>query len=152
MNKHNNEYIIEDQVGYLLRRVYYHHLSIFQQSLDETQLTSVQFATLYSINKLQECSQKELVSDTGIDQATIRGIIQRLKDKGLISQDPDSIDKRKVLIHITALGKEELKLAIPIAETITDLTLEALNPAERIAMKFLLQKIIEYKSDDQAKK
>ena len=127
-------------------------MSIFQQSLDETQLTSVQFATLYSINKLQECSQKELVNDTGIDQATIRGIIQRLKDKGLISQDPDSIDKRKVLIHITALGKEELKLAIPIAETITDLTLEALNPAERIAMKFLLQKIIEYKSDDQPKK
>ena len=123
-------------------------MSIFQQSLDETQLTSVQFATLYSINKLQECSQKELVNDTGIDQATIRGIIQRLKDKGLISQDPDSIDKRKVLIHITALGKEELKLAIPIAETITDLTLEALNPAERIAMKFLLQKIIEYKSND----
>ncbi|MDQ9022134.1 MarR family transcriptional regulator [Acinetobacter sichuanensis] len=142
----NNEYIIEDQVGYLLRRVYYHHLSIFQQSLDETQLTSVQFATLYSINKLKECSQKELVTDTGIDQATIRGIIQRLKDKGLISQDPDHLDKRKVLIHITQQGKEELKQAIPIAETITDLTLESLNPAEQIALKYLLQKIIEQKA------
>ncbi len=146
MNQHNNEYIIEDQVGYLLRRAYYHHLSIFQQSLDETQLTSVQFATLYSIHKLQECSQKELVNDTGIDQATIRGIIQRLKDKGLISQDPDSIDKRKVLIHITSQGKALLKQAIPIAETITDLTLKALNPAEKIALQFLLKKIVDDKN------
>lgn len=143
MNKIEHEYIIEDQVGYLLRRVYYHHLAIFQQRLDETQLTSVQFATLYSVNKLKECSQKELVDDTGIDQATIRGIIQRLKDKGLISQDPDQLDKRKVLIHITEQGKEQLQQAIPIAETITDLTLEGLNPAERIALKFLLQKILE---------
>jgi len=148
MKNTSHEYIIEDQVGYLLRRVYYYHLNIFQQRLDETQLTSVQFATLYSINKLQECSQKELVNDTGIDQATIRGIIQRLKDKKLISQDPDLLDKRKVLIHITEHGKEELTQAIPIAETITDLTLTALNPAERIALKFLLQKIIEHKNND----
>ena len=142
MNNVEHDYIIEEQVGYLLRRVYYHHLSIFQQSLDETRLTSVQFAVLYAVNKLQECSQKELVEDTGIDQATIRGIIQRLKDKQLISQDPDQHDKRKVLIHMTAQGKEELDLAIPIAETITDLTLNTLNPAEKIALKFLLQKII----------
>ena len=142
MNNVEHDYIIEEQVGYLLRRVYYHHLSIFQQSLDETRLTSVQFAVLYAVNKLKECSQKELVEDTGIDQATIRGIIQRLKDKQLISQDPDQHDKRKVLIHMTAQGKEELDLAIPIAETITDLTLNTLNPAEKIALKFLLQKII----------
>ena len=142
MNNVEHDYIIEEQVGYLLRRVYYHHLSIFQQSLDETRLTSVQFSVLYAVNKLKECSQKELVEDTGIDQATIRGIIQRLKDKQLISQDPDQHDKRKVLIHMTAQGKEELDLAIPIAETITDLTLNTLNPAEKIALKFLLQKII----------
>jgi len=142
MSNVKHEYIIEDQIGYLLRRVYYHHLSIFQQRLDETRLTSVKFAVLYAVNKLKECSQKELVEDTGIDQATIRGIIQRLKDKQLITQDPDQHDKRKVLIHLTAQGQEELQLAIPIAETITDSTLGTLNPAERIALKFLLQKIL----------
>lgn len=140
------EYIIEDQIGYLLRRVYYHHLAIFQQSLDETRLTSVQFAVLYTVSKLKECSQKELVEETNIDQATIRGIIHRLKDKHLIYQDIDQLDKRKVLIHLTEQGQEELKLAIPIAETITDLTLDALNPAERIALKFLLQKILDVDS------
>ncbi|OTG87650.1 MarR family transcriptional regulator [Acinetobacter sp. ANC 4558] len=142
MSQSEHKYVIEEQIGYLLRRVYYHHLSIFQQSLDETRLTSVQFAVLYAINKLQECSQKELIEDTGIDQATIRGIIQRLKDKHLISQDADLNDKRKVLIHITTQGKAELDLAIPIAETITDTTLKALNPAEKVALQFLLKKIL----------
>lgn len=144
MSSIEHEYIIEDQVGYLLRRVYYHHLSIFQKSLDETRLTSVQFSVLYAVNKLKECSQKELVVETGIDQATIRGIIQRLKDKHLISQNPDQQDKRKVLIHMTDQGEEELKLAIPVAEKITDLTLQTLNPAEEIALKFLLKKIINH--------
>ena len=32
----NDKYVIEEQVGYLLRRTYFHHLTIFQQSLDET--------------------------------------------------------------------------------------------------------------------
>jgi len=140
------DYVIEEQVGYLLRRVYYHHLTIFQQSLDETRLTSVQFSVLYAINRLKECSQKELVEETGIDQATIRGIIQRLKDKHLISQDPDLHDKRKVLIHITESGTQELDQAIPIAANISDLTLAALNPAEKIALKFLLRKILDHKN------
>ena len=143
----NDEYVIEEQVGYLLRRTYFHHLTIFQQSLDETRLTSVQFAVLYAINKLKECSQKELVEETGIDQATIRGIIQRLKDKLFISQDPDQHDKRKVLIHITASGIPELSQAIPIAASISDLTLAALNPAEKIALKFLLKKILGHPLD-----
>lgn len=146
MDHPEHKYIIEEQIGYLLRRVYYQHLSIFQQSLDETQLTSVQFAVLYAINKLKECSQKELIEDTGIDQATIRGIIQRLKDKHLIAQNADLNDKRKVLIHITNQGKEELRSAIPIAETITDKTLEALNPAEKVALQFLLRKILNNKT------
>ena len=88
----NDKYVIEEQVGYLLRRTYFHHLTIFQQSLDETRLTSVQFAVLYAINKLKECSQKELVEETGIDQATIRGIIQRLKASFLF---------HKILINMT---------------------------------------------------
>ena len=110
-------------------------------------LTSVQFAVLYAINKLKECSQKELVEETGIDQATIRGIIQRLKDKLFISQDPDQHDKRKVLIHITPSGIQELSQAIPIAASISDLTLAALNPAEKIALKFLLKKILGHPLD-----
>jgi len=37
--------------------------------------------------------------------------------------------------------------AIPIAANISDLTLAALNPAEKIALKFLLKKILDHKNN-----
>jgi len=40
-----------------------------------------------------------------------------------------------------------LSQAIPIAASISDLTLAALNPAEKIALKFLLKKILGHPLD-----
>ncbi len=70
-------YDFSQQVGYLLRRAYQRHLAIFQAESGDGQLTSVQFATLCALKDHGAQSQGELVRQTGIDQATIRGIVDR---------------------------------------------------------------------------
>ncbi|MBX3567438.1 MAG: MarR family transcriptional regulator [Rhizobiaceae bacterium] len=138
----DDDYAFSEQVGYLLRRAYQKHLAIFQANASDPQLTSVQFAALCALRDLGPQSQGELVRSTVIDQATIRGIIARLQARSLIALGQDSSDARKVIISITQEGRAVLDAMIPSARKITELTMERLNPAERLALIHTLRQII----------
>lgn len=140
-------YHVKAQAGYLLRRNYQRHLAIFQARSFDKQLTSVQFVTLCAIHDDGPSSQVDLVNSTGIDQATIRGIISRLKSRKLIKLHPEPADKRKVVASLTDRGKQLLEHMIPCAEAITAETLAPLNPAEREALLFLLRKLMASERD-----
>ncbi|WP_182086247.1 MarR family transcriptional regulator [Aureimonas sp. ME7] len=132
-------YDFSQQVGYLLRRAYQRHLAIFQAESADGQLTSVQFSTLCALRDNGPRSQGELVRQTGIDQATIRGIVDRLRARGLIELSKDREDGRKVIIGITPVGLALLAEMVPRAQRITELTMERLNPAERMALLHTLR-------------
>ncbi|WP_440512394.1 MarR family winged helix-turn-helix transcriptional regulator, partial [Serratia sarumanii] len=76
-------YHFTEQVGHLLRKVYQRHLAIFQQNVGDSQLTAVQFITLCAVRDMGPSSLTELVQVTAVDQATIRGIVERLKARDL---------------------------------------------------------------------
>jgi DNA-binding MarR family transcriptional regulator len=132
-------YVFSDQVGYLLRRAYQRHLAIFQEQTAGSQLTSVQFSTLCALRDRGPQSQVELVKATSVDQATIRGIIERLKARRLVSFSKDPEDGRKIIIAITEAGLTLLNETIPRAREITELTMKRLNPAERMALLHTLR-------------
>ncbi len=136
-------YHFTEQVGHLLRKVYQRHLAIFQQNVGDSQLTAVQFITLCAVRDMGPSSLTELVQVTAVDQATIRGIVERLKARDLITVTPDPIDRRKVVVGLTDAGGALLAETVPQAAKITELTFGTLNPAERIALIFLLNKMLE---------
>jgi DNA-binding MarR family transcriptional regulator len=135
-------YDVTQQVGHLLRKAYQRHLAIFGELAAETSLTSVQFVMLCTLETLGDCSQAELVRATAVDQATIRGVVDRLKARSLVLLKRDPDDRRKVVIGLTKKGSAMLQQMYPKARAITEATLENLNPAERIALNFLLQKMM----------
>ncbi|AYG62389.1 MarR family transcriptional regulator [Rhizobium jaguaris] len=134
-------YNVTEQVGHLLRKAYQRHLSIFQEGTIDPDLTSVQFVTLCALHDLGPSSQVELVKATSVDQATIRGIVDRLKARGLIELSKDEADGRKVIISILPKGEALLQAMYPQARQISEKTMARLNPAERVALLFLLRKI-----------
>lgn len=137
----DNEYRVTEQVGHLLRKAYQRHLSIFQENASDPALTSVQFVTLRALQEAGPMSQSELVKATAIDQATIRGILDRLKARKLISLSRDSTDGRKVIASIQPAGEAVLHDMVPRAREISELTVKPLNVAERVALLYLLRKI-----------
>jgi len=134
-------YVVTEQVGHLLRRAYQRHLAIFQTHAEDQNLTSVQFVTLCVLHDLGPCSQKDLVEATAVDQATIRGIVDRLQARGLIDISRDASDGRKVILSLRPEGEVLLKDMYPRGRLITEKTMEPLNPAERVALLYLLRKI-----------
>ncbi|WP_329610587.1 MarR family winged helix-turn-helix transcriptional regulator [Jiella pelagia] len=134
-------YVFTEQVGYLLRRAYQRHLAIFQSNAAIENLTAVQFSTLCALDDGVCQSQVELVKATGVDQATIRGIVERLKARGLVTLSKDPDDRRKVIITISDEGRDALRSMTPCAIRSSEDTLDPLNPAERLALLHTLRKI-----------
>nr|WP_225933873.1 MarR family winged helix-turn-helix transcriptional regulator [Pseudomonas azerbaijanoccidentalis] len=131
----------------MLRKAYQRHMAIFQQNVGDSQLTAVQFVTLCAVRDHGPSSLTELVKATAVDQATIRGIVERLKARELITLEPDPEDRRKVIVGLSADGDRLVQQTVPCAARISELTMSNLNPAEQVAVLFLLRKMIDDPQD-----
>lgn len=85
-------YALDDQIGYILRRVTQRHLAIFADAIPE--VTTTQFAVLARLSQLGPLSQNRLGRETSMDAATIKGVVDRLTKLGLTVTHPDPEDSR----------------------------------------------------------
>lgn len=136
-------YDFHDQIGHLLRRAYQHHVAIFQEAIPDSQLTAAQFVALSAVKERKGCSLNDIVKTTAIDQATIRGVVERLKARKLVEISPDPTDGRKLVVSATSRGKELINQTVPFAMEVTERTYGTLNPGERVALQYLLRKMLQ---------
>lgn len=136
-------YDVTAQVGHLLRRAYQRHVALFQSEIPDSQLTAAQFATLCAVRDLGACSLNDVVKKTAIDQATVRGVVDRLATRGLLSVADHQHDGRKRELSLTPAGAELVAATVPFAQRVTDRTFGDFNPAERLALVYLLRRMSE---------
>ena len=134
-------YVLDEQVGHLLRRAHQRHTSIFQGSIGDSQLTPLQFAALVKLSDLGEVSQNHLGRLTAMDAATMQGVIRRLFARRLIERRPDPTDRRGVLLQLSPNGTTLLATCIANGFTVSERTLEPLNPSKRTSLLDMLRRI-----------
>jgi MarR family transcriptional regulator, lower aerobic nicotinate degradation pathway regulator len=132
----------DQSLGLLIRRAYQLNMTLFQKHSGDKQLTSVQLSVLYAIQEGQPCSLTDIGQRASIDPSTTRGVIDRLGKRGLIQERPDEQDKRRVLIELTPSGNELTAQMIEVVRAISEEMNAALNPGERVALVFLLNKMV----------
>src|SRR5262245_432885 len=81
-------YVLDEQVGFILRQVWQRHTAIFARDIG-TNLTPTQWAALSKLAETGPCSQNQLGRLTAMDVATIKGVIDRLTARGLTETSPD---------------------------------------------------------------
>lgn len=135
------EYRLEDQVGYWLRRAYQRHMAIFTAAIGDLDLTSMQFAALVKLRDCQAVTQTELGRLTGMDRATISGVVARLQKRGLVLFRPDPLDRRSRIIALTEAGAGLLAQALERVDQVTEQTLAPIGAAEGAALRETLRKI-----------
>jgi DNA-binding MarR family transcriptional regulator len=136
-----DSYRLEHQVGYWLRRAYQRHMAIFAGIMSDLDLTSMQFAALVKLHELKAVSQTELGRLTGMDRATISGVVARLKRRNLVLYKPDPLDKRSRIIALTPAGETLLHEAMQRIGRVTEQTLEPIGAVDRDSLRSILQKM-----------
>jgi DNA-binding MarR family transcriptional regulator len=139
VKRNDTRYELDTQVGFLLRLASQRHSILFQETLRD--ITPTQFSVLVRLFEVGQCSQNELGRQTAMDQATIKGVVGRLKAKGLVELVADPTDKRRFLVSIP---KKHWKLKADLhamGHAITRNTLEPLSRSERATFLKLLSKL-----------
>ncbi|MGE3065027.1 MAG: MarR family winged helix-turn-helix transcriptional regulator [Hyphomicrobiaceae bacterium] len=134
-------YVLEDQVGFRLRKVHQRASEVFQIVMRDFAVTPTQFAALAKIDDMGAISQNHLGRLTAMDPATIFGVVGRLTRQGLVRQSPDPTDARLTRITLTPLGRTRVRAMKAVAAQVSAKTLEPLSPDEARTFVALLARL-----------
>lgn len=139
--KSADAYFLQEQVGFILRKANQRHLAIFATHIGD--LTPPQFAALAKLYEEGPSSQNQLGQLIAMDAATIKGVIDRLKARGLVALEPHGSDRRRLVVSLTGEGREKVEALLPEALDISEETLAPLTPRETATFLRLLTKLAE---------
>ena len=140
-DRQNDAYVLDDQIGFVLRLAVQYHTAIFTSRMVEN-LTQTQFAALAKIYETRSCSQSDLVKLLTLDSATVNGVVDRLNSRGLVTMTDDPFDRRRQSITLTKAGTALAKKSLAVAAGITEETVSRLTASEQLRLTHLLRKMM----------
>jgi DNA-binding MarR family transcriptional regulator len=135
-----SRYVLDDQIGFLLRQVTQRHTTIFSHLMGDG-LTPMQWAVLAKLLEIGRTSQTALGRAVYMDAATVKGTVDRLVVRGFVLRFQDAEDRRKLLVDLTAEGRGTTRRNLDAASAITRETLAPLDGEEALRLFELLAKM-----------
>ncbi|HEY1153656.1 MAG TPA: MarR family transcriptional regulator [Pseudolabrys sp.] len=133
-------YLLDDQIGFRLRLAMQRHTALFMAEIPG-RLTQTQFAALAKLLEVGACSQNYLGRLIYLDASTIKGVVDRLRARGLVAICDDPNDRRRRAVALTDKGRKATEAAIKVAADITAKTVAPLTPQEQRQVIALLRKL-----------
>ncbi|WP_417208393.1 MarR family winged helix-turn-helix transcriptional regulator [Antarctobacter sp.] len=133
-------YVLEEQIGFLLRKAYQRNSNIFL-TLVPGNLTTMQFSIMRQIAVGGPISQNRLGRSVAMDGATTKGVVDRLIARDLLTARRDPEDRRRHLLSLTPQGEALITEAVKAAARVTAETLSPLSSSEQDTLLRLLSRI-----------
>lgn len=134
-------YVLDEQVGYQLRRAHQRATTIFHEVMAAFDVTPTQFAALAKVDDEGPISQNHLGRLTAMDPSTILGVVGRLQRQGLVHLRSTPGDARLTMIELTTDGKNKVADMKIAAANVTKETLSPLSAEEAKTLTELLTRI-----------
>ena len=138
-NRDITAYRLEDQIGFKLRLANQKHLEVFARMMPE--VTPTQFAVLAILMQDEVISQNQLGRLVGMDAATTKGVVDRLRAKGFVRRTKSTSDMRRLEISLTPEGRVFADQAVQTAQQISQATAQNLSRRELERLLELLDKL-----------
>jgi MarR family transcriptional regulator, lower aerobic nicotinate degradation pathway regulator len=135
-----SHYVLDEQIGFLLRQVTQRHTTIFSHLMGDG-LTPMQWAVLAKLLEVGRTSQTALGRAVYMDAATVKGTVDRLVVRGFVLRLQDAEDRRKLLVDLTEEGRQATLRNLHVAGAISRETLAPLDDEEAHRLFALLTKM-----------
>jgi DNA-binding MarR family transcriptional regulator len=121
---------------------------ITDENLSAHHISQGRFSVLMLLlNKAEGCPQPrtpaELAELCGVTRATMTGLIDTLERDGLVTREPDPVDRRMMSVKLTTRGHERLGEVLPGHFRRMAALMAGLSEAERKTLVGLLLKILD---------
>jgi MarR family transcriptional regulator, lower aerobic nicotinate degradation pathway regulator len=134
-------YVLDQQVGHLLRRANQRHTALFAKRFAAFDLTPLQFAVLMRLREAGPLSQNLLGRQTAMDPNTVQGVILRLLRRRLVTRTGSDEDKRRKVLALTAAGETLAERLVIEGHAISEETLAPLSATQRRQFLGLLARL-----------
>lgn len=114
-----------DQPMHLLRRALQRVNAVWQAEVPE--LTAPQYATLATLAERPGIDQSALCLATAIDRSTMTTLLDRLSSRGWVNREPDPLNRRRHIVHITEEGHALLREVEPAVARVNQWTVDQLG-------------------------
>ncbi|MEO6033485.1 MAG: MarR family transcriptional regulator [Burkholderiaceae bacterium] len=128
-------------VGYAASRAAIELRKVFARHLGPLHLKVVEFSILMLVASNPEVNQKRLGQALDVSAPNMAVTLDRMVERGWVERVRSTRDRRAMLIHLTAKGRELVQRAERIAATMEDASLQMLSAAERALLIELLLKV-----------
>ena len=105
--------ILDDLLGYHLRRAQAAVFADFMGAMAEERITPGQFGVLTLIERNPGLSQSALARVLGIERSTMVAVIDRLEARRLVGRDQSASDRRSYSLALSVQGKALLAKVTP---------------------------------------
>lgn len=92
----------------------------YQPLLDKLDLTYTQYIAMMVMWEKKRVNEKELCHELRLQTNTVAPLIKRLKEKGYVEISKDKMDKRNLVIAITAEGEALKEKAVEVPPSIAE--------------------------------
>ena len=133
---------LEERPGFLARRLYQIHVSLFSALCAEFAITPVQYSLLSTLGETGEADQTSLARAVALDRTTTTGALKRLEGRGFLRRNVGTRDRRAQTCRLTEAGHALLVAMEPAVRRAHQATVERLDPEERAQLIALMQKLV----------
>jgi len=129
------------RLSYLLKRAYLELEGLHAEYLAPGDVNARELAVLLLLDGGEPESQQQAAGRLGVDRTTMVDLLDGLESKGLTARRPDTADRRRNVIVLTATGKRTLKAAKAASDEAERQLLSALSKSEAQQLRELLARI-----------
>lgn len=121
----------------------------FGRRLKDTGVTRIQWIALYNISKYQPISQRELSVLMSVQDSSATRLLERMERDGLIERFQSEVDKRVIMVQLTAVGDETFERLLPYGDAFNNDLVAGISEKELIIFENVLQQMIQNISKNQ---
>lgn len=120
----------EDSLGYQINHLARLLAAALRARIEPVGVAPGQFAQLLALFEDDAMTQSELCDRVQIDQSTMAHTLKRMERDGLVERRPDQIDRRRVVITLTARSRRLQPALIKAASEVNALATHGLTEGE----------------------
>lgn len=123
--------MMQDQVGYQLKRTQHALRMAMDEVLRKLHLTTAQYAALSALETLPGASSAALARACFVTAQTMNEIVQSLQAAGLVQRQAHPEHGRVLQVYLTEHGRRQLEQAHQLVNAIEERMVAELQPEER---------------------
>ncbi len=136
-----NSNLIEEHIGYHLKRAYVHTIEQFHLEMKEFRLRPAEFSILSMLSENEDVTAKKLSKALNIAPPNLVNLIDMLEDRKLINKTINVQDRRSQILQLTEDGKNLLKNAQTAGIKAQVIAMKNLAPKDQEQLVNLLRKL-----------